>query len=94
MWEMSLNGDGEYCNPTVENIAKEIFLAMKLLFIEYPALKIHKVKIHETPNCSTVCSKKSITSSEENNFNEKNYEAIIQYAKDKGILNYDDRINI
>ena len=28
LWLMSLNGEGEYCNPSVENIAKEIFLSL------------------------------------------------------------------
>ena len=28
LWLMSLNGEHEYCNPSVENIAKEVFLAM------------------------------------------------------------------
>jgi 6-pyruvoyl-tetrahydropterin synthase len=35
MWLMSLNGEGNYCNPSVENIAKEIFLAMMVLFEPY-----------------------------------------------------------
>ena len=94
IWFMSLNGESNYCNPTVENIAKEIFLAMKILFSEYKSLKINKVKIYETPNCFTVCKKKSISKIEEENFNKKNYNSIFEYAKEKGIVIYDDRSNI
>ena len=43
MWLMSLNGENKYCNPSVENIAKEVFLAMMVLFQPYKNLKIHKV---------------------------------------------------
>ena len=95
LWLMSLNGLGEYCNPTVENIAKEIFLAMeilgKTLYPKKNGLTIHKVKIYETPNCYTVCKKKSISKEEFDNFNLVRGEEISTYAKEKGILNYDDR---
>lgn len=91
IWYMSLNGKGEYCNPTVENIAKEVFLAMEILFSVYPDLKIKKVKIFETPNCSTVCKAKSIEESERDNFQTMNGTNIAIYANAKGILNYDDR---
>ena len=32
LWLMSLNGEGEYCNPSVENVAREVFLAEQILF--------------------------------------------------------------
>lgn len=91
LWLMSLNGSNQYCNPTVENIAKEIFLAMEILFKNYPALKIHKVTIYETPNCYTECIKESISEAEGSNFYLVNGEDISRYAKKKGILEYDDR---
>jgi 6-pyruvoyltetrahydropterin/6-carboxytetrahydropterin synthase len=91
IWFMSLNGHNQYCNPTVENIAKEVFLAMELLFSKYPDLKIKKVKIFETPNCSTVCKKKSIDPIERENFQRKNSPLILEYAANKGIMNYDNR---
>lgn len=91
MWYMSLNGENKYCNPSVENIAKEIFLAMKLLFSSYDNLKIKKIILYETPNCYTKCTKKSISKDEESNFNSFNKELIIKYALQKGIMEYDDR---
>lgn len=91
IWLMSLNGQNEYCNPSVENIAKEVFLAMDVLFVAYPGLKIHKVRIHETPNCSTVCSRKSISDDERENWLKVRYQEVSDYAVAKGIMEYDDR---
>lgn len=96
LWLMSLNGKGEYCNPSVENIAKEVFLAMHILSETLyggsaTGLKIHKVTIYETPNCFTECEASSITSSEVKNFSDANSVSIVQYAKEKGVLEYDDR---
>lgn len=96
LWLMSLNGEGEYCNPSVENIAKETFLAMEILsdtlYGNAPTgLKIHSVKIYETPNCWTECFTDSITPQEEVNFKLANGSAIKRYAEDKGVLEYDDR---
>lgn len=91
LWLMGLNGTGAYCNPTVENIAKEIFLAMMILFKEYQGLKINKVTLYETPNCYTTCTYQSISELEEKNWNKFNAYAVEQYAKEKGIVNYDDR---
>ena len=96
LWEMSLNGKGEYCNPSVENIAKEVFLAMDhLSHILYgtsqTGLKIHSVKIYETPNCWTECFRDSITETEQAHFMDANAKAIKEYAQEKGVLEYDDR---
>ena len=96
LWLMSLNGKREYCNPSVENIAKEVFLAMDILsntlYAKAPTgLKIHKVQIYETPNCSTECFRDSISELEQARFVSAKGIEIEQYAKDKGVLEYDDR---
>lgn len=96
LWLMSLNGRGRYCNPSVENIAKELFLAMQILsdtlYMNSPTkLAIHKVKIYETPNCWTVCKNKSLSPSERANFLAARAEEIQAYAQEKGVLEYDDR---
>ena len=91
MWIMSLNGKGEYCNPSVENLAKEIFLAMEILFEDYIDLKIHELKLNETPKCYTICIPDSISNRECENFRKVRYKEIKKYAKDKGIVEYDDR---
>lgn len=91
VWYMSLNGLGEYCNPSVENLAKEIFLAMEVLFSSYKNLSIKKIVLYETPNCYTVCKKKSISIDERLNWEEVNYKSVKDYAEKKGIVEYDDR---
>jgi len=96
LWLMSLNGEGEYCNPSVENIAKEIFMAMdtlsKVLYRDSTTgLEIHSVKIYETPNCWTNCFRDSISDTERIHFSKARFEEIKNYALEKGVLEYDDR---
>ena len=96
LWLMSLNGKNEYCNPSVENIAKEVFLAMDVLsealYAEAPTrLKIHNVKIYETPNCWTDCNRESISANERQNFMINRLVEIMEYACNKGVVEYDDR---
>lgn len=91
MWFMSLNGMGQYCNPSVENIAKEIFLAMEVLFEKYPHLKIHKVLLYETPNCYTECIDESISEIERDNWMYTNRIHVEFYRDEKGVIEYDDR---
>jgi len=92
LWLMSLNGAGAYCNPSVENIAKEIFLAMDLLFLQYDkVLHIHKVTLHETPNCYTECVRESVSDTEAFHFKQTHHEALLKYVQSKGVVEYDDR---
>lgn len=96
LWEMSLGGAGEYCNPTVENISKEIFLAMEILAQTlYPDPRIglypYEMKVWETPHCWTSCKKESIKEEERQNFRKYRGEEIRRYALGKGVLEYDDR---
>lgn len=92
LWLMSLAGKGEFCNPSVENIAKEMFLAMKILFDgRAGGLQIHEVKVWETPNCWTTCTADSITIFEEENFRKVHQKSIEIYKENKGVFDYDAR---
>jgi 6-pyruvoyltetrahydropterin/6-carboxytetrahydropterin synthase len=96
LWLMSLNGENNYCNPSVENIAKEMFLSMAIIsHILYgnnkTGLQIHKIKIYETPNCWTECFKESISDIETRNFGAYRFEEIKAYALNKGNKEYDKR---
>jgi 6-pyruvoyltetrahydropterin/6-carboxytetrahydropterin synthase len=96
LWLMSLNGPNSYCNPSVENIAKEVFLAMDILSKTlYPneriGLRAYKIRIYETPNCYTDCKRESIKLSERENFYTMRLTEIQEYALDKGVVQYDDR---
>lgn len=92
IWYMSLNGKDAYCNPTVENIAKEMLLALELLLND-PRwdLKVSRVRVWETPNCSTLCPVEAITPQERRSFRAQNEKAILDYKTKKGELDYDDR---
>lgn len=95
LWLMSLNGLGAYCNPTVENIVKEVFLAMEILSQKLygdssTGLQIYKIVIYETPNCYTECTAESISDEERKNFSDIRGGAIQTYARNKGVVNYDD----
>lgn len=91
LWIMSLNGPGEYCNPSAENIAKEIFLAQEILFHKYELLKMHHLRLYETPNCYTDCFADSISDQERKNFCAVRAADISDYASKLGVVEYDDR---
>ena len=92
VWFMSLYGFKAFCNPTVENISKEIFLAMELLMQdEDSGLHIQKVKIFETPNCFTECTNESISDEQRENFQLANKDEIERYGKSLGVVEYDSR---
>lgn len=96
LWLMSLNGVDEYCNPSVENISREVFLALDIMCKHlYPnpviGLELYSIEIYETPNCSSTCFRNSISDKERDNFTTHRYDELIAYANNKGVLNYDDR---
>lgn len=93
LWLMSLNGKGNYCNPSVENIAKEMFLAIAYLFKGYEELWLENITLYETPNCFTVCTTNSIEKSERENFMSVREGGLKKYRDIKGVLEYDDRID-
>lgn len=91
LWLMSLNGKGEYCNPSVENIVKEMFLAQDVLWEKRPEVSIHAIRVYETPNCFTDCTIDTISTRERDHFYNMNYDLIESYAKEKSVVIYDDR---
>lgn len=91
MWLMSLNGKGQYCNPSVENISKEIFLAIRLLMKGYNGLTLTIIRLYETPNCYAETFSNSIGVFEERNFLEVRQKEIEQYKEKLGVVEYDDR---
>jgi 6-pyruvoyltetrahydropterin/6-carboxytetrahydropterin synthase len=91
LYLMSLNGKAKYCNPTTENLSREIFLAMEILFAAYPELHIHQVRFYETPQCWVDTVAQSITAAEKQHFQQIRGNAIKKYAEEKGVLQYDIR---
>lgn len=93
LWVMSLN-DGEFCNPTAENLGKEIFLAIDALTREsykQEDLSLHQIRLYETENCWVDTFSTSIAQAEKDNFNRANLFTLKQYAKQKGVKEYDAR---
>lgn len=54
-YQMNLCGAGGFCNPTAENIAKEMFYACQTL-LSSENLEISNIRLQETSNCFVVCS--------------------------------------
>jgi 6-pyruvoyltetrahydropterin/6-carboxytetrahydropterin synthase len=90
MWHMSLNGTGKYCNPSAENIAKEMFLGVGLLLND-KNLQLQRIRLYETPNCYTDCYSDSYSLTERNNFLAVREADLLKYKKEKGVVEYDDR---
>lgn len=91
MWCMSLNGKNNYCNPSIENEAKELFLAIDELFTTNKLIKLHQIRLYETPNCFTDCYRTSITETEKNNFLAVHKDELAKYREEKGVVEYDER---
>lgn len=91
IWIMSLNGDN-FCNPTAENISKEIFLSVNALMKNFsPNLILSNVRLYETPNCFVDCTPGSISTSEYVNFHKTREELLNTYREQKGVVEYDSR---
>lgn len=91
LWLMTLNGRDVYCNPTVENLAKELFLAQQTLFQSVSGLTLFQIRLYETPNCWTDCFEESISKQERDNFLLEHKEMLIKYIDKMGRFEYDDR---
>lgn len=92
LWVMSLNGKDEYCNPSAENIAKEMFLAIGYMAPAWcEGFRLHEVKLWETPNCCTTAVKDSISIEEYRHFFDVNGFALRDYVQEMGQIEYDDR---
>jgi 6-pyruvoyltetrahydropterin/6-carboxytetrahydropterin synthase len=90
LWLMSLNGQDKYCNPSAENISKEIFIAVSFL-LNSQTMQLAKVRLYETPNCYTDCFAKSISQSETDCFLSAHRYNLAVYKANKGSVDYDDR---
>ena len=86
LYLMSLNGAG-YCNPSAENISKELFLTCDYL-INDSNLVLHSIKFYETPSSFVTCYKDSINDEEEENFLLCRQEELENFMSKMGTLSY------
>lgn len=88
-YEMHLIDSEGFCNPSSENMAKEIFFATGVLLKQYP-LKPSSVLLHETTHCSVEC-----TGLSENELHQLQvsqlYTDLNEWLKNCGTREYDDR---
>ena len=87
-WSMSINGPGEYCNPTVENIGIELFLALEFLFADRDGLLVHSVKLNETPKCYTIVTSDAIAPEWRENFLLENSDRLKRFRDVIGVKTY------
>lgn len=87
---MHLVDENGSCNPTVENIAKEIFFAIQFL-LENENLKLEKVTLHETANCISICQ--GLAPYEQKGFRSHTtyIKQLAEYKQKVGSLEYDAR---
>lgn len=86
VWYMSLNGKDQDCEPTLQNIVKEIFLAMAVLFETNKSLQIHLVTAYEPEAGFATCVKETITPTEANKWLEVHYDTTKQYIDEKNLI--------
>ena len=92
LYLMNLAGEGKYCNPSAENIAKEIFYAVSVLMDKKDdtQFKLDKIVLHETPNCYVECS--GLSEQERTTlFHSKLTADLLIYKSGKGEVEYDSR---
>lgn len=77
VYAMSLHG--EYCNTSVENVAKELYLTSELLFSESDTIEVYSAKVAETEHNHTICYKDSISDSERLSFLTLKRDVIMEY---------------
>ena len=90
VWTMSLDLSN-FCNPTAENIAKELFLCVYILMANFKDLTLTNIRLYETPNCFVDCTADSIPVEECNNFFHMRRQMIERWRDSKGIVEYDSR---
>lgn len=83
---MSLNGF-EWCNPSIENICREVFLSLQFVFENYKSLQLHKVRLYtENELFFTDCFSSSIPNEERLNFMHHNYDELMKFAQDNYLI--------
>ena len=93
---MHLRDEKGSCNPTAENIAKELFFAASFLqdsrsLNDSAQLKLVRVKLHETQNCIVTCEGLSPEEHEVFRSARDYCQSLESYRNAKGTLEYDAR---
>lgn len=91
---MNLMGEGNFCNPSAENLSKEIFFAASKL-LDDPQncnIAVSNIRLSETKKCWVDCTKDSLSSEDLKNLEASEYAKDIQAHKTAiGSFEYDAR---
>lgn len=89
LYVMHLQDQKGFCNPTAENIAKELFYAVSRL-VNTPHLTLKRLRLHETVNCFVDCM--GLSTLESDTLAQSSLEQLVfKYRAEKGVVEYDDR---
>ena len=91
IWVLSLNKDDD-CNPSCENISKEIIFVASRLFASYN-LQIHELKLYETVNSYVTSNMSSLSRNEYENLcvSERLQSKLNKWIHEHPIELYDER---
>lgn len=81
LYIMNLIDKEKFCNPTAENIAKELFFSMFIL-LNTPNFFLKKVRLYETVNCFVDC----------NGLDKKEWQILKSSQLYKNLLSYKEKI--
>ena len=90
LYEMTINGPGEDCNPSAESISKELFIQISAL-MDTENLWLDSVRLYETPNCWVDTKRGDIRAIETYNVCESRKKFVDEFRKKVGTFEYDDR---
>lgn len=89
LYVMHLTDEWGFCNPSAENLAKEIFYAVQLLMNDQN-LKLERVRLHETVNCFVECHDLDYREIQKLH-QSRLHEDVMKYKAKKGVVEYDER---
>lgn len=90
LYLMSLNGIDVDCNPSAENLSKEIFIQIAHL-MNTDNIWLDSLRLYETPNCWVDTRKEDISGTEIVNVMSKHLTYLQNFDKKVGTFEYDER---
>lgn len=89
VYEMNAVDNEGFCNPSAENIAKELYFAGMVL-LESTDLRVHSIRLWETMNCYVDCSRLSPAELDQL-YRSRLHDDLVTWRKFTGVVEYDGR---
>lgn len=90
LYLMTLGGPDADCNPSAENLSKEIFVQIAYL-MNTDNIWLDSLRLYETPNCWVDTKKEDIRAEETYNILTARRERLDEFNKKVGYFEYDER---